>query len=116
MNLDTLHYFEVVAEEGNLSLAAEKLHITQPALSSSIKRLENDLNCLLFDRVKKTLVLNANGRLFYQSVKNILSIYSEGSVLIHQDPPINGTISIGYQIMTDSLLRFLSAFHKEHPG
>ena len=41
-----------IAEHGTLSKAAEKLHVSQPAVSRSMQRLENDLGVVLFDRQK----------------------------------------------------------------
>ena len=49
------------AETGTLSEAAEILHLSQPALSRNMKKLEEDLGLTLFERPKKKLSLNKNG-------------------------------------------------------
>ena len=53
MDLRTLQYFVAVAEELNITKAAEKLHMSQPPLSAQIKRLEGELNTELFIRGKQ---------------------------------------------------------------
>ena len=54
MELTQLRYFKALAEKGNLTKTAEALHLSAPALSVSIKRLEEELNTKLFDRGKQS--------------------------------------------------------------
>lgn len=61
INFNHLYYFLTIAQEGSIVKAAKKLHITQPALSSQLKLLEQDLGKKLFDRKGKRLVINING-------------------------------------------------------
>lgn len=61
MNIDKLNYFLTVAELGNITRAAEKLHITQPALSKVIHRIEEEVGANLFDRTGNRIVLNEYG-------------------------------------------------------
>jgi LysR family transcriptional activator of nhaA len=63
LNYNHLRYFWVVAHEGNLTRAAEKLHIAQSALSIQIKTLETQINQELFERKGKHLILTEAGRL-----------------------------------------------------
>ena len=53
-----------IAEEGTLSKAAERLHLSQPAISRSMQRLENDLGVTLFDRQKNKIALNSKSWLY----------------------------------------------------
>lgn len=69
MDLVQLKYFEMVAKTGNVSKAAEKLFVTQPNLSKSISRLEDELKVPLFDHRKGKIVLNEYGRVFLSSVE-----------------------------------------------
>jgi DNA-binding transcriptional LysR family regulator len=62
MELYQLRGFTVVAEQGQLTRAADKLHVSQPALSAQIKALEDELGVELFDRVSSGMVLTAPGR------------------------------------------------------
>ena len=70
-----IHLFEQLAAFascGTLSAAAEQLHISQPALSRSMKRLEDELGVKLFDRQKSRLTLNENGELTVRYARNLL--------------------------------------------
>ena len=61
------HYqiFNKVAETGNISLAAKELFISQPAISKSIIKLEEELNVLLFSRSSRGVRLTEEGKLLY---------------------------------------------------
>lgn len=74
MDLRHLKYFLMVADEGNLSRAASKLHISQPPLTRQIKQLENDLDTTLFIRSREGMELTEAGKLFYEEASNILSV------------------------------------------
>lgn len=62
-----------VAKEGTLSKAAEVLLISQPALTRSIQRLEDDLKIKLFDRKKNKITLNDNGKLAVELFEKLLN-------------------------------------------
>lgn len=80
MELLQLWYFREIAHSGHLSRTAEKLHIAQPSLSQMLKRLENELGLLLFDRVGKRLVLNENGIIFLKYTDQIFSALSNAKL------------------------------------
>ncbi|MCL3777637.1 MULTISPECIES: LysR family transcriptional regulator [unclassified Actinomyces] len=62
MDLESLRLLEAVARLGTITAAAAELHVSQPALSRSLARLESELGHPLFDRPGRRLVLNAAGR------------------------------------------------------
>lgn len=62
MNSDQLRNFRAIAESGNLTKAAECLFITQPALSMSLTKLEDEIGKLLFVREGRQMTLTENGR------------------------------------------------------
>ena len=68
MELMQLRYFATVARLGNISRAAQELYVTQPNLSKSIARLEEELGVPLFDHRKGKITLNDYGRCFLASV------------------------------------------------
>jgi DNA-binding transcriptional LysR family regulator len=62
LNLNQLQHFRFVAETGNFAAAARKAHITQPALSNSIRILEQRMEVQLFDRSERPIRLTPAGR------------------------------------------------------
>ena len=72
MDIRQLRHFVALVETGTAHAAADDQHISQPGLSSSIKRLENQLGVSLFVRRGRGLVLNAKGRDFYPHAKRTL--------------------------------------------
>lgn len=78
MNAKQMEYAVLLAETGSFSLAAEKLGISQPALSKQIMALEKELGVLLFDRGANPLALTAAGEYFVREAKALL--YKEGQI------------------------------------
>lgn len=74
MELRHLKYFVAVAEELNFSRAAERLFISQPALSRQVKNLEKELGVVLFLRQSDGLTLTEAGQFFLKQAKDILSV------------------------------------------
>ncbi len=72
MDATQLEYFKIIAETGSLTKAAEMLHISQPAMSAMLKKLEEELNAQLFDRTPNRISLNATGEAALVHVGNIL--------------------------------------------
>lgn len=69
MELSQLRYFIAVAKLGNMSKAAETLFVSQPNLSTSISRLEEEVGVPLFERRRGKIALNQNGELLLKSVE-----------------------------------------------
>ncbi len=72
MELTQIRYFYEAAMTENLSRAAERLHISQPSLTKTVKKLEEELGTELFDRAGHKIILNENGRLFLNEITPIL--------------------------------------------
>ena len=73
MELYQLRSFAAVAELGHLTRAAEKLHISQPAVSAQIKALEDELGVALFERVSSGMVLTSAGRRLLPEAQKVVS-------------------------------------------
>lgn len=73
MELLQLKYFQELAKSEQLTKTAQKLHIAQPSLSQTLKRLENELGIPLFDRVGKKIVLNDTGKIFLRYVDEVFT-------------------------------------------
>lgn len=72
MDVTALEYFKIIAENGSLTKAAQKLHITQPAMSAMLKKLEDELGTPLFDRSPNRIYLNKTGEIALIHVNTIL--------------------------------------------
>lgn len=106
MNFRRIQHFIEVAEVGNLSKAAKRLNIVQPALSQSIRRLEEDLNVALFSRSRKGMELTEAGQQFLISAHGIINQYNrarEDISTMARDP--QGLVSVA---MTASALNVLT--------
>ncbi|SDM71125.1 DNA-binding transcriptional regulator, LysR family [Fictibacillus solisalsi] len=73
MNIKHLYYFVTVAEQLSYSKAAEKLHITQPSLSTAIKNLERIVDSPLFERNTRKISLTDAGAILYKKTMPLLS-------------------------------------------
>ena len=90
-----LRQIAALAECGTLSEAAEKLHLSQPALSRNMKKLEEDLGVPLFVRRKNKLELNENGQYVLTLAKELLSDAQEFTKKVQSFDRKNRTISLG---------------------
>lgn len=73
MEIHQLRYFVACAEAGSMTLAARRSHVSQPSLSQQVKKLEDGLGMLLFDRLGKGIVLTDAGRALLPRARRILS-------------------------------------------
>lgn len=71
LNYHHLRYFHAIVREGTLTRAAESLHVSQSALSIQLKKLEESLECSLFDRQHKSLKLTEEGRMVFGYAETI---------------------------------------------
>ncbi|WP_233545045.1 LysR family transcriptional regulator [Pseudooceanicola sediminis] len=94
--LRTLRYFVCVAEEKNMTRAAERLRIAQPALSRQITRLEQDLGVAVFIRTPRGVELTEPGEVLLRRAYGILAQISQAhhDVTAHADAP-RGVVVVG---------------------
>ena len=92
ISFDLLKIFKIVAQYESISKAAKKLCVTQP----SIKKLENELNMILFVREKKGVILTDNGKLLYRYIVDSINTLDRVELLT-QNVNLNdiGKIKIG---------------------
>src|SRR4030081_4005251 len=77
MELRHLRYFVAVAQMENVSRAALKLHVSQPAVSRQIRDLEDELDVQLFERTGKAVNLTDAGRVFLREARAVLERTNE---------------------------------------
>lgn len=86
MNIDLEFYkvFCTIAETGSFSKAAEKLYISQPAITQTIKKLEEQLGGKLFYRNNNGVVLTEEGKNIYEYIKDSIETISNASLKFKQ--------------------------------
>ena len=95
MQINQINAFLAIAELESFSLAAEKLHITQPAVSKRIHQLESSINAPLFDRIGKRSILTPDGKAFKPHAERILQeLQSFRSALSQHQATPSGSLSV----------------------
>ena len=117
MNFRDLTYIAAVAEYSNFHKAAKSCHVSQPALSMQIKKLEGELGVTLFERYKKTLHMTAQGRLIINKAREILQLRQEFYQLVASgSDPFAASLKIGVfptlaQYFIPALLKTVREWH-----
>ncbi len=120
MNIDLELYkvFYVVAKNKHMTKASEELHISQPAISQSIKKLEDQLGGTLFLRSNKGMELTEEGKMFYEYVKGALELINNAEHEFTSFKDLSkGEIKIGCSTTLTKLILIdvLKDFHKTYP-
>ena len=119
MEIRVLRYFLETAREGNITRAAERLHVTQPTMSRQLKDLEEELGKKLFVRTNYALRLTEAGLLLRKRAEDILDLVDKTETEFKMlDDTIGGEIFIGCP-ESDSLKYFARALKRVqelHPG
>jgi DNA-binding transcriptional LysR family regulator len=118
MDLATLNAFIAIAELGSFSEAAERLHLTQPAVSKRIASLELQLDVRLFDRLGREVSLTEAGRALLPRAYQILNVLDDTRrALTNLNGEISGrlTLATSHHIGLHRLPPLLRAFTRAHP-
>ncbi|MEO8780042.1 MAG: LysR family transcriptional regulator [Rhodanobacter sp.] len=117
MEFRQLRYFVAIVEEGSFSRAAERLHVSQPPLSTQIKSLESELGARLLERNNRGVSLTAAGSVFYAEAVATLARLEHARVKTQQaDRGDSGMLAVGfvsiadYSILPPALKSFRAAF------
>ena len=119
INYEYYKVFYYVAKQKSITLAAEKLCISQPAVSQSIKQLENRLNSKLFIRTSKGVELTPESKMLYSYIAKGCEFFETGTNKFVEVLNLDcGEIRIGASDMTLKffLIPFLEKFHIEYPN
>ncbi len=119
MDLKQLEYFLAIAEEGQITAAAKKLHMAQPPLSQQLKLLEAELGVKLVERGPRHLQLTEAGEILRNKAWQILELtgstireindYNQG---LHGTLVIGAVSSSGAMLLNERIIRF----HRQYPG
>ncbi len=117
MDLRSLYYFVTVAEERNITRAAERLNMSQPPLSAQIKSLEEELGVQLFIRGKRQLTITDAGGLLFRRAKQILELASQTQHELKSMEGLSGNLNISLvEGRAPYLLaRWIAGFRAEFP-
>lgn len=118
IHLNVFKIFYQVAKHQNVTKASQQLYISQPAVSQSIKKLEQDLGCVLFVRNKKGMFLTEIGQKVYQQVEKSLHGLNNIYQLVSQEKGLligNLHIGAGSNIARSTLCKPIALFAKQHP-
>ena len=118
MELRVLNYFVAVAQEGNMTRAARKLLISQPALSRQIAELEAELGVKLFSRKSRHLALTPAGHYLLEQAQEILDLTAKTKRNLTKASFVSGdlTIAAGETLGMQRVMNVVSAIIKEHPS
>lgn len=119
MDIRQLKYFLTIAEEGQITSAAKKLHMAQPPLSQQLKLLEDELGVKLLERGSRHVQLTDTGKILMNRARQILELSNSVVKEINDfSKGLKGTLHIGMvsssgaTLLNESILEF----HKEHSG
>lgn len=121
MNVDLELYkvFYAVAKHKHMTKASEELHISQPAISQSIKKLEDQLGGTLFLRSNKGMELTEEGKMFYEYVKSALELINNAENEFTSFKDLSkGEVKIGCSTTLTKLvlINALKDFHLDYPN
>lgn len=118
MELRTLRYFLAVAQEENITRAADVLHVTQPTLSRQIMDLERELGTTLMLRGKNGLTLTDDGIFFRQRAEEIVELAGRlERAFVEKNKEVSGVIAIGATEAVGSRLfaKLIKRFSEKYP-
>lgn len=119
VNLELYKTFYVVAKYKHMTKASEELHVSQPAISQAIKKLEEELGGALFVRSNKGMDLTEEGEMFYSYVSGALKLINDAENEFGAFKKLTkGELKIGCSASLTKLvlLQALKEFHQDYPG
>lgn len=116
MELTQLKYFYALAQTQHVTRTAEQLHIAQPSLTQSIRRLEHELNVKLFKSIGRNIVLTECGNYLQKKIEPVLNILNEipeeiQTLTDDRKKMLKLNVLAASTLITDTIIRY----QKEHP-
>ena len=115
MNLQFVKYFVTLAEIGNFTQAAQKVHVVQSTFSTGVKKLEQQLNCKLFYRNNRQVQLTDEGKQLLPKAKQLLSVWNDMESVFSEEyckPLKLGTVS---EIDFNAVVPMMKSYHELYP-
>ncbi len=102
MELRQLRYFVAIAEAGSFSRAAERLHVSQPPLSTQIRNLEQEIGTVLLARTNRGVALTSSGQVFYEEARAVLArLDNVRGKILQADRGDVGVLTVGFVSIAD---------------
>lgn len=95
VNIANIEAFVYVVHYGNINKAASVLFLSQPSVTARIQSLERELNCHLFDRAGKQMLLSEKGKQFLPYAQQLLDVYRKGRQQLRPQAVPSQTLTIG---------------------
>lgn len=118
MEIRQLEYFLMVSEVKSFTRAAERLYVSQPAVTNAIRSLEEELGIQLFDRAQKQVTLTTEGQIFYRHIDEIMQGISNTLTEIDALKNLNGgSLTIGITALAgiEPIITILQTFKQQYP-
>ncbi|QTD43085.1 LysR family transcriptional regulator [Sporosarcina sp. Te-1] len=117
MDIRQLRYFIAIVEEGKISAAADRLHISQPPLSQQLKNMEEELDSQLIIRTGKRFEVTEAGKSLYAYALQVTQLMEEAEMEVKSvGNGANGTLSLGINTLSlAELPGLLQKFHIQYP-
>ncbi|MBD2862258.1 LysR family transcriptional regulator [Paenibacillus oceani] len=117
MDIRQLRYFIAIVEEGRISAAAEKLHMSQPPLSQQLKAMEEELGLQLVERSGKNFEVTEAGKSLYKYALQLTQLMEEAKTEVKEvGKGVNGKLKIGINTFSVAgLAGMLHRFQKQYP-
>ncbi len=119
MELRQLEYFLMVSKVNSFTRAAERLYVSQPAVTNAIRSLEEELGIQLFDRSQKQALLTTEGQVFYNHVENVMHGVSKTISEINELKNLNtGILKLGITPLAGvtPIPQLLAKFRRTYPN
>ena len=119
MNIRKLQYMCTIAEEQNITKAAQKLFVAQPYLSSMISRIEKELDIKIFDRSTSPLQLTWEGELYIAHARRVIDMEHQMQLKLQDVKKLKaGKVTIGcpFSLSAYVLPMVLPHFHRQYPN
>ena len=119
MDLRELEYFVVICEEKNFTAAAERLYISQPAISKTLSKLEEELDLRLINRNQKPVSITAEGEVLLKLARNIITQFQSTQNIMEEYKKLKrGSFTIAVPPMTGAYFfpPLFAGFKKKYPA
>ena len=117
IDLRQMQYLVVTVEEGQITRAAQRLQVAQPALSQAISRLESQLGVRLLERLPRGIEPTPAGEAFFEKARDVLSAVEDAEDVVHPWARSEARLTLGFLPVLGTMARpWLRRFISEYPG